>query len=103
MSTLAPALSRVDVGDYLGMLITVYTVVIFVRILMTWVPRIPYNRALNAFLNFVREVTDPYLNLFRRFIPPARLGPAALDLSPIVAIFVLQIVGGLLVSLVRGS
>ena len=47
-------------------------------------------------------MTDPYLNLFRRFIPPARLGPAALDLSPIVATFVLLILGGIVVDLIRG-
>jgi YggT family protein len=53
-------------------------------------------------LTFVRDVTDPYLNLFRRFIPPVRMGPGALDLSPMVAIIVLWIVGGIIVGLVRG-
>ena len=38
---------------------------------------------LDMVLGFVRDVTDPYLNLFRRFIPPVRMGPGALDLSPI--------------------
>ena len=52
----------------------------------------PYNRYLSAFLKFVTDVTDPYLNLFRRILPPVRLGGAGLDLSPIVATFVLIIV-----------
>ena len=70
---------------------------------MSWIPRIPYNPVLNAVLTFVRDVTDPYLNLFRRFLPPVRIGPGALDLSPILATFVLLIVGqGIVVPLIRG-
>jgi YggT family protein len=97
------ALTRGDVADYVDTLVVVYLVLIFVRILMSWIPRIPYNRWLNAVLTFVRDVTDPYLNLFRRFIPPLRMGPGALDLSPIVATVVLLIVGGLVAGLIRGS
>jgi YggT family protein len=77
-------------------------VLIFIRILMSWLPRIPYSRPLDALLTFVTEVTDPYLNLFRRVIPPVRIGPGALDLSPIIATFVLLIVGGIVAGLIRG-
>lgn len=93
------ALTRGDVADYVDTLVVVYLVLIFVRIIMSWIPRMPYNRYLNAVLTFVRDVTDPYLNLFRRFIPPLRMG---LDLSPIVATFVLLIVGGIVSGLIRG-
>jgi YggT family protein len=96
------ALSRADVADYVSTLAIVYLVLIFVRILMSWIPRMPYNRALDAFLTFVKDVTDPYLNLFRRFIPPLRMGPGALDLSPIIATFVLLIVSGIAADLIRG-
>ena len=96
------AVTRQDVGDYVYMLVLVYLVLIFIRILMSWIPRMPYNRALNAVLTFVTDVTDPYLNLFRRILPPVRMGPGALDLSPIVATFVLIIVGEIVVGLVRG-
>jgi YggT family protein len=96
------AIDRADVADYLETLLLVYIVLIFVRIIMSWIPRIPYNRYLDLVLTFVKDVTDPYLNLFRRFIPPVRMGPGALDLSPIVATFVLIIVGGIVVGLVRG-
>ena len=61
----------------------------------------PYNRYLAAFLKFVSDVTDPYLNLFRRILPPVRMGPGALDLSPIVATFVLIIVSSIVVGLIR--
>ena len=98
----ALALSRVDVADYLNTLIIVYTVLIIVRVVMSFFPRIPYYRWLDFVLTFVRDVTDPYLNLFRRFIPPVRMGPAALDLTPMIAIFVLVIVGSLVVSAIHG-
>jgi YggT family protein len=96
------ALSRGDVADYVDTLVIVYLVLIFIRIIMTWIPRMPYNRWLDAVLTFVKDVTDPYLNLFRRFIPPLRIGPGALDLSPIIATFVLLIVGGIVSGLIRG-
>ena len=96
------AITRADVADYLNTLIYVYLILIFIRIIMSWIPRMPYNRYLAAVLNFVSDVTDPYLNLFRRFIPPVRLGPGALDLSPIIATFVLLIVGGIVVNLIEG-
>ena len=96
------AVTRGDVADYLNTLILVYFVLIFIRIIISWLPRVPYNRAVDVVLTFVRDVTDPYLNLFRRFIPPVRMGPGALDLSPMVAIIVLWIVGGIIVGLVRG-
>jgi YggT family protein len=68
---------------------------------MSWIPRIPYNRYLAAFLQFVGDVTDPYLNLFRRFLPMVRLGGAGLDLSPIVATIVLLIVSSLVAGAIR--
>ena len=102
MSSFVVAVTRGDIADYLDTLLTVYIVLIFIRILMSWIPRMPYNRVLSAVVTFVSDVTDPYLNLFRRFIPPVRMGPAALDISPIVATIVLLVVGGIIVSLVRG-
>lgn len=96
------AVDRVDVANYVDTLVLVYIVLIFIRILMSWIPRIPYNRVLDAVLTFVKDVTDPYLNLFRRFIPLVRLGPGALDISPIVATFVLIIVGNIVVGLIEG-
>jgi YggT family protein len=96
------AITRGDVADYLNTLLLVYLILIFIRILTSWIPRMPYNRYLAAFLKFVSDVTDPYLNIFRRILPPVRMGGAGLDLSPIVATFVLIIVGDILVGIVRG-
>jgi YggT family protein len=96
------AITRTDVADYVNTLILVYLVLIFIRILTSWIPRMPYNRYLAAFLKFVSDVTDPFLNLFRRILPPVRMGGAGLDLSPIVATFVLIIVGQIVVNLIQG-
>jgi YggT family protein len=101
-ASLLAAVTRNDVADYVSTLLLIYTILIFVRVLMSWFTRIPYNRLLNAVLEFVRETTDPYLNLFRRFVPMVRIGPGALDLSPIVAIIVLSIVGRIVVNLIAG-
>jgi YggT family protein len=102
MTTLIAAIDRVDVADYVSTLITVYVVLIFIRILMSYFRSIPYYRALDVFLRFVTEVTDPWLNLFRRFIPPVRVGPAAIDLTPMIAVFALYIVGFIVTRLIRG-
>ena len=96
------AIGRADVARYVDTLFTVYIALIIVRIVLSWIPRMPYQPALRAVVGFVEDVTGPYLNLFRRIIPPVRLGPAALDLSPIVGIFVLIIVRSLVVALIRG-
>jgi YggT family protein len=95
-------ITRGDIADYVNTLMLVYLVLIFIRIILSWIPRIPYNRFLNGFLKFVTDVTDPYLNIFRRILPPVRMGPGALDLSPIVATFVLIFVGAIVVNLIRG-
>ena len=60
--------------------------------------RVPYSRWSDAVLGFLRDVCEPYLAVFRRFIPA--LGP--LDLSPIIAIFVLYFVGNLIARIIEG-
>ncbi len=96
------AITRVDVARYVDTLFTVYIALIIVRIVLSWVPRMPSQPVLRAVVGFVGDVTDPYLNLFRRVIPPVRIGPAALDLSPIVGIFLLVIVRSIVVALIGG-
>lgn len=96
------ALTRGDVADYVSALFTVYIILIFVNILISWVPRVPYNRALRAVLDFVTETTNPYLNVFRRFLPPIGGRGFALDLSPIVGIFLLFVLQALVVGLISG-
>jgi YggT family protein len=94
------AISREDVADYVNSLFLVYIILIFIRVLLSWVPRMPYNPTLRAVVDFIHQVTDPYLNLFRRIIPPLGGRGMALDLSPILAIIVLLIAQGIVVGLI---
>jgi YggT family protein len=96
------ALTRGDVAAYVNGLFTVYIVLIFIRILMSWIPRLPENRAVLAVARFVRETTDPYLNLFRRILPPVGGGGMSLDLSPMVGVILLLIGQAVLVGVIRG-
>ncbi|HWI07574.1 MAG TPA: YggT family protein [Solirubrobacteraceae bacterium] len=96
------ATARDSIADFLTALLYVYIILIFAYIITSLIfsfgGRIPYSRWSSATLGFLRDVTEPYLGLFRRFIPP--IGPV--DVSPIVAILVLQIVGFFLIGLIRG-
>lgn len=74
--------------------ITIYSLLLLVRILLTWFQTMEWANNIAAFLS---PITDPYLNIFRSFIPP--LG--GIDLSPIVAIFVLNFIGSQLGQLSR--
>ncbi len=96
------ALARDDVADYVGALFLVYIILILIRVLMSWIPRMPYNPVLRSVLDFIVETTDPYLNLFRRIIPPIGGGGFGLDLSPMIGIIVLYILRGLVVALIAG-
>ena len=76
----------------IGNIFYFYFILIILRIFLTWIPSIDwYQQPFRA----LREVTDMYLNIFRRFIPPI----GGLDFSPIIAIIVLQILQGLLTGL----
>jgi YggT family protein len=86
-----------DIAKYVDALFLVYVVLIFVRILMSWIPRIPRSATLRPVLDFITETTDPYLNLFRRFIPPIGSGGMSMDVSPIIAIIVLLVAERLIV------
>jgi YggT family protein len=96
------AITRGDVADYVHALYLVYLILILIRVLLSWIPRMPYNPLLRTAVDFVHQVTDPYLNLFRRILPPLGGRGFALDLSPILAILVLGIVGSIVEGLIRG-
>ena len=67
-----------------------YYLLIIIRIFMSWIPNINWDAQPNA---FIRNIVDPFLNIFRGIIPPIGM----LDISPIVAIILLQIVQGFVV------
>jgi uncharacterized protein YggT (Ycf19 family) len=91
------ASARQEIADFVSAFVTVYVIVIIAWVVISFLfslgVRLPYSRWTNALLDFLRDTASPWLNLFRRL--PLRVGP--LDLTPIVAIIVLQILGGLVV------
>jgi YggT family protein len=78
------------VADYIVALASVYTLVIIAYILVSLAfgagLRVPYTRASDAVLTFLREVSEPFLRIFRRLLPSF----GGIDLSPMIAIIVLQ-------------
>jgi YggT family protein len=100
--TVLAAIDRTDIAKYLAALVTVYSLIIFAYVLLSLVfsfgVRVPYSRWSDGVLGFLRDVCEPYLRIFRRFIP--MIGP--LDISPIVGLLVLQIVGNFVVNAVHG-
>lgn len=96
------AITRGDIASYVSALFTVYIVLIFLRILMSWIPNLPTTGPGGALVEFLRQTTDPYLDIFRRFIPPVGGRGMALDLSPIIGVVVLLLLQGLVVGLIAG-
>jgi YggT family protein len=92
----------IRVANYVSALFYVYIALIFIYILLNLLfsfgMRLPYARWSDALTNFLRDVSEPYLRLFRRFIPQV----GAFDFSPMVAIIVLYIVRYFLVKLLSG-
>jgi YggT family protein len=99
--TIFAASAREEIADFLSALLTVYVIVIVAWVVVSFVfamgVRMPYSRWSNAILDFLRDTANPWLSIFRRL--PLRIGP--LDLSPIVAIIVLQLVGGIVIEIIR--
>ena len=93
---------REDLANYVQAVFLVYTLLIIAYILSSlffaFGGRLPYARWSSALLGFLRDVCEPYLAIFRRFIPA--IGP--LDLSPIVGILLLNIVGSVIANLIAG-
>src|SRR3712207_2012215 len=78
------------VQNFVDVLFYVYFALILAYILLSWIP-LPYTIWLNRIQRFLYDVVEPYLRLFRRFLPMLRLGGLGLDLTPIVAIIALLI------------
>lgn len=77
-------------ADLVNTVLNVYTWVLIGRVLISWVNPDPFN----PIVQFLHRVTDPTLDLFRRFIPPIGM----IDISPIVALLVLQVAQHFLVN-----
>jgi YggT family protein len=101
MSVLA-AVTRVDIANYVSALFTVYIALIFIYILLNLLlsfgMRVPYSRWSEAVMNFLRDVSEPYLRLFRRIIPTVGM----FDFTPMIAIIVLYFIRTIIVSAIAG-
>jgi YggT family protein len=91
---------RQDIADFISALFWVYTLCVLAYIVMSLVfslgMRMPYSRPLTAVMDFLRDVTEPFLRIFRRL--GLQFGP--FDLSPIIALLVLQLASRLIVGLI---
>jgi uncharacterized protein YggT (Ycf19 family) len=98
---LALASTRSDIADYVSALFEVYIVIIFIYILMNLLfsfgVKLPYARWTDSVLGFLRDVTEPYLRVFRRLIPSIGM----FDLSPVLAIIVLYVARTLIVNAIN--
>jgi YggT family protein len=83
--------------DFVHTLFLVYLLLILAYIVTSWIP-LPYNVWLNRIQRFLYDVVDPYIRLFRRFLPQLRMGGLGLDLSPVLAILVLFAVERVIIS-----
>lgn len=102
MSAFVLATVRDQIADYVAALVGVYWIIIVAYILSNMFfqlgGRLPYARWSSALIGFLGDVSEPYLRIFRRLLPS--FGP--LDLSPILALFVLGVVGGIAANAIRG-
>jgi len=82
----------VSVVSLVRFLFEIYFWLLLIRIILSWFPVVPRSELSQSLLNFLYEVTEPYLGLFRRILPMVSLGGAGIDFSPIVAIIVLRLI-----------
>jgi YggT family protein len=99
---LIEAVGRVDIANYVNALFEVYILLIFlyilVNLLFSFGLRLPFSRWSDTLLNFLRDVCEPYLRIFRRFIPPIGM----FDLTPMIAIILLYVVRTIVVNAIAG-
>jgi len=82
------------VENLIDTLHSIYTFMIIGYVLLSWLPNVR-----ESFIGqFLGKLVEPYLSIFRRFIPP--IG-GMLDISPIVAIFALRFVAMGLIAVIR--
>lgn len=75
---------------YVCLLLTIYWVILLVRILLSWFP-LPSSGPVRTVFEIVYNLTEPVLRPLRGLLPPLRLGAVGLDLSPIIVFVVIQV------------
>ena len=91
--------SGIILRDMIIAFFDILLILIFIRIILSWFPVNPYgNPTLMNIIYLLKNISEPFLAPFKSIIPPVRMGGGYLDLSPIVALFVLRIIRNLLLS-----
>jgi YggT family protein len=86
-------------ADIVSVLFRVYEFLIFIRVLLTWINTDPYRPVIDhPVIRILHRITEPVLAPLRRVIPPVG---GALDISPIVALFALEILRWIAVFILR--
>ena len=93
---------RTDIANYVSAVFYVYIILIFIYILLNLLfstgVRPPYARWSDALIKFLRDVSEPYLRIFRRFIPTVGM----FDFSPMIGIIVLWLLRTVIVGAIAG-
>jgi len=71
---------------------------LLIKIILSWIP-LPSQPLLDQAVKVLDDLTEPYLNIFRRILPTANLGGAGIDFSPIIGFFVLEFIRQIVVSI----
>ena len=77
------------------LLLRLYVFAILGRVLLSWFPLNP-SGSMATVAGFLYTITDPVMTRVRRILPAARFGGMALDFSPVIVIFGIAIVQGLI-------
>jgi len=106
MSPIPIAIDRGDVAQYVDSLFLVLIILVIASVAISWYVNfrgsLPYNAPLRAVTGFIDETTTPYLNIFRRFLPPVGAGGLSLDLSPMIGLLLLFVMRAIVVGLING-
>ncbi len=84
-----------SIAVFVSRLFYFYQILILVWCILSWIP-LPQNGVLQGIIGAIDTLVSPYINLFRRFIPPF----GGLDFSPIVAIIVLGFIQRLIMGII---
>ncbi|MGB9904918.1 MAG: YggT family protein [Desulfotomaculales bacterium] len=84
-----------DIYRVVNVLFQVYYWLIFIRIILSFIRHNPYQ----PLIRFIYEVTEPWLRIFRRFVPPVGM----IDFSPVIAFFALELLRQLVMTLLRAA
>ncbi len=81
-------------ADFIDLFFYLLSLAILARVLLSWVRVSPYHPV----VEFLYQITEPILAPLRRIIPPVGM----MDISPIIAMLLLQIIQQVLVEIIRG-